>query len=108
MAGDTVEKRASANTTATDIAFDRMQAALDEVGHRHRHYPGDTVFIPSDLPDFREVFTRHMRDEKPVVVIYPDGRERMVFPGEPARVGTYLWRTFRHRARSYAAWRFRA
>lgn len=101
MADATLNPPESGPSAATSLAFKRMEEALNDQGRRRR-YPSGTVFIPADLPGFGEALQRHMKDRLPVVVIYPDGKERMVIPGEPARAGRYLWRTFRYRALGYA------
>jgi hypothetical protein len=42
--------------------------------------PNRSVFVPADLPDFDAALRRERKKGRPVVVIYPDGRERVIEP----------------------------
>jgi hypothetical protein len=66
---------AGGNTPATEIACDRMTELLlaDET-----EYPSEIIFIPADLADFGEVMSRALLEEKAIIVVYPDGRERLI------------------------------
>jgi hypothetical protein len=68
------------NTPATEIAFDRMTELLlaDETD-----YPNEITFIPADMTDFGRAMSRALLEEKTILVIYPDGRERLI-PGPGA------------------------
>jgi hypothetical protein len=63
------------NTKATEIIFDRVTKAieLDEYD-----YPNDVVFVAADLPDFGIVMRRALKKEQPIIVVYPDGSERLI------------------------------
>lgn len=102
MASETLDSPIEGSTVATELAFERMGRALDVAGHHRHDYPRDAVFVPADLPDFGLVLARYLRGHKPVIVVYPDGTERMLVPGEPARGGLFLWRALRHRGWHFA------
>jgi hypothetical protein len=104
MASETVG-RPEHQTPATELAFERLEASLAYSKRAGRRYPGDATFIPSDLPGFDVVVRRSLREHRPIIVIYPDGEERMVLSHLPARSRRYLFRLFRARFRSYRDWR---
>jgi hypothetical protein len=66
---------ANGNTKATEIIFDRVTTAieLDEFD-----YPNDVVFVAADLPDFGIIMRRALKKEKPIIVVYPDGSDRLI------------------------------
>jgi hypothetical protein len=41
-------------------------------------YPNDVVFIAADLPDFDVIMQRALKKEKPILVVYPDGTDRLI------------------------------
>ncbi|HEX4670487.1 MAG TPA: hypothetical protein VH275_11010 [Solirubrobacterales bacterium] len=63
------------NTKATEIIFDRVTKAieLDEYD-----YPNDVVFVAADLPDFGIVMRGALKKEQPIIVVFPDGSERLI------------------------------
>jgi hypothetical protein len=66
---------AKGNTKATEIIFDRVTKAieLDEYD-----YPNDVVFVAADLPDFGIVMRGALKKEQPIIVVFPDGSERLI------------------------------
>jgi hypothetical protein len=64
-----------ANTPATDISFDRLTELVlaDEP-----EYPNDTCLIPADAPDFGKMIADSLLRNIPLLIIYPDGRERFI------------------------------
>jgi hypothetical protein len=72
---------AKRNTPATEVIFDRVIAKLeaDDFG-----YPNDVVFIPADHSDFGIMIGDSLREDRPIVVVYPDGRERLIPAPETA------------------------
>jgi hypothetical protein len=60
---------------ASSLAFERFRGALEG---RARGYPRGAVFVPSDASYTRKALLRALREEKPVVLVYPDGHERIV------------------------------
>lgn len=63
------------NTKATEIIFDRVTRAieLDEYD-----YPNNVVFVAADLPDFGIIMRQALKKEQPIIVVYPDGSERLI------------------------------
>jgi hypothetical protein len=67
------------NTPATDLAFDRLieLVQLDEID-----VPNGSTLVPADLPEFQKVMDRRLAEDKPIVIVYPDGSEQLVEPAE--------------------------
>lgn len=68
-------------------------------------YPDGATFIAADLPDFGRVLHRAILEREPIVVVYPDGRERVVQAYSPrgrASVSAFVRRHLR-RPRSFRA-----
>lgn len=64
---------------ATEITFDRLtELALSE----EPEYPNDTCLMPADVPDFGKRIARALLRDVPLVIVYPDGRERFI-PAPP-------------------------
>jgi hypothetical protein len=65
------------NSDATELAFDRVTALMlaEEID-----LPNGSVFVPADLPTFETIMDRHLAENRPIVVIYPDGSEQLVEP----------------------------
>jgi hypothetical protein len=63
------------NTPATEIIFDRVCALIraDEYD-----YPNDALFIAADVPHFGKGMLRALREDRPIVVVFADGRERII------------------------------
>ena len=72
---------ANGNTPATEITFDRVTQAIEADDWR---YPNDVVFVPADLPEFGQVFLKALSKKTPIIVVYPDGRERLIPAPEPS------------------------
>ncbi len=75
---------AGKNTPATELAFDRVTELLlaDEID-----VPNDSVFVPADMPGFDRAMNRRLLEDKPIVVIYPDGSEQVIQPDEVRAAG---------------------
>jgi hypothetical protein len=64
------------NTKATEIIFDRVTAMIEN--EDDSAYPNNSSFIPADHPDFGAMIGRRLREDRPIVVVYADGRERLI------------------------------
>jgi len=66
---------AKGNTKATEIIFDRVTKAIER---DEFDYPNEVVFIAADLPDFGVMMREALKKEQPILVVYPDGSERLI------------------------------
>lgn len=63
------------NTPATEIAFDRL---TELVLSDEPEYPNDTCLIAADAPDFGKMIADSLLENVPLLIVYPDGRERFI------------------------------
>lgn len=63
-------------TDSADLTFERFKAALGGAGT----YPKGAVFVDAEAPYAGSTVVRNMRDGQAVVLVYPDGLERIVGP----------------------------
>jgi hypothetical protein len=54
-----------------------IRAILNDEEER---YPPGTAFVSLDMPDAREVFERLVREETPIALVLPDGRDIVLIP----------------------------
>jgi hypothetical protein len=74
----------TARTLGSQLASERMDAAIeDAIAGRRPRYPADAVFIGADLPTLGDLLAGYAREQRPVVLVYPDGAERVINPREP-------------------------
>jgi hypothetical protein len=66
---------AKGNTKATEIIFDRVTKAIER---DEFDYPNNVVFVAADLPDFGIIMLNALKKEQPILVVYPDGTERLI------------------------------
>src|SRR5665811_45863 len=71
---------------ASGLAFERFRDALEG---RAQGYPRGATFIPSDAPYTRKALLRALREGQPVVLVFPDGQERIVHGESPSRGGWF-------------------
>lgn len=62
---------------ALDIAVERCFAYLGDPELEAR-YPNRTCFIGGDNPLYAQMATRALHEERPVVIVYPDGQELLI------------------------------
>jgi hypothetical protein len=62
-------------TDSADLTFERFKKALASDGSG---YPKGAVFVDAEAPYVGAALSRNMREGTPVVLIYPDGEERIV------------------------------
>jgi len=41
-------------------------------------YPNEAAFLAADLPDLGAVLAGYAKERRPVVLVYPDGEERIL------------------------------
>jgi hypothetical protein len=61
-------------TDSADLTFERFKAALGGAGD----YPKGAVFVDAEAPFAGSTVVRNVREGLPVVLVYPDGLERVV------------------------------
>lgn len=67
-------------STAAEFAAERFRLATDLAVKGHSPYPNGAVFLASDLPNLGEALARYARERCPIVIVYPDGDERVLLP----------------------------
>ncbi len=75
----------SSRTPGSILASERFDAAIEDgIAERPARYPNGAVFVGADLPGLGEIFARDVREERAIVLVYPDGEERIIEPRKPA------------------------
>jgi len=62
-----------------DLTSERFRAALYGEGS----YPRGAVFIDAEASFAWDATIRNVREERPVVLIFPDGLEKIIMPSSP-------------------------
>jgi hypothetical protein len=74
-----------ARTPGSILASQRFDAAIEDgIAERPARYPNGAAFVGADLPGLGEILARNAREERAVVLVYPDGEEWIVEPHKPA------------------------
>lgn len=63
-----------------ELAFERFREALKSEPGR---YPRGAAFLAAEADFAPRVLLRHIREGQPVVLVYPDGEERIVHSTRP-------------------------
>jgi len=71
-----------------ELAFERFDAAIeDALEDRPERYPNGSVFLGADLAGLGRALAEHAREGRTVVLVYPDGAERIIESREPPPPG---------------------
>jgi hypothetical protein len=71
-------------TPGSVLASERFDAAIeDAIEERPERYPNGSAFVGADMPGLGQVLARNAREGRTVVLVYPDGAERIIEPREP-------------------------
>lgn len=71
-------------TPGSILASERFDAAIEDgLAERPARYPNGAAFVGADMPGLGDVLARHAREGRPVVLVYPDGEERVLEPHKP-------------------------
>jgi hypothetical protein len=71
-------------TPGSELASKRFDAAIeDAIAERPERYPNGSVFVGADLPGLGRTLARNAREGRTVVLVYPDGAERIIESHEP-------------------------
>jgi hypothetical protein len=65
-------------STAQELAAERFKLAIDLAVDGRSPYPGGAAFVAADQPDLGVWMARYAREHRPVVLVYPDGDERVL------------------------------
>lgn len=68
---------------SADLTFERFRAALEGNGR----YPKGAVFVDAEAPFAGTALVRNARKGLPVVLVYPDGVEKIVEAASPSAEG---------------------
>jgi hypothetical protein len=68
-------------TVATELAAERFRLAT-ELAVEAEARPEGAAFVAADLAELGSIVARHARERRPVVLVYPDGDERILTPGQ--------------------------
>lgn len=71
-------------TAAAALAAQRFELAIELAIEGKSPYPNEAAFLAADVPWFGETLARYARERTPVVIVYPDGEERILLPGQAA------------------------
>lgn len=74
----------------SELASKRFDAAIeDAIEERPERYPNGAEFVGTDLPGLGKVIAENALEGRTVVLVYPDGAERIIESREPpgAEVG---------------------
>jgi hypothetical protein len=74
-------------SVASELAAERFRLATELAVAGKSPYPDGAAFVASDMPDLGAIVARHARERRPVVLVYPDGEERVLAPGQLAERG---------------------
>jgi hypothetical protein len=70
-------------SAAGQFAAERFRLALDLAVEGKSPYPNEAAFLAADLPNLGSILAEYAKERRPVVLVYPDGEERILIP-EPA------------------------
>lgn len=70
-----------ATENRADLTFERFKAALEGNGR----YPKGAIFIDAEASFASTVLLRKVREGQPVVLVFPDGLERIVEASTPTQ-----------------------
>jgi hypothetical protein len=69
-----------APTPGAVLAGERLDAAIESAVAGHLLYPSGTSFVGADVAWLGETVARCARKRTPVLIVYPDGEERLLLP----------------------------
>lgn len=67
-------------SAAGDFAAERFRLAIDLAVEGRSPYPAEAAFVASDLTDLGAILAEYAKERRPVVLVYPDGEERILTP----------------------------
>jgi hypothetical protein len=71
-------------TPGSVLASCRFDAAIeDAIAERPARYPNGAAFVGADMPGLGMILAENAREDRAVVLVYPDGEEWVVEPHKP-------------------------
>jgi hypothetical protein len=70
----------------SELAFRRFKAALAGDGR----YPQGAIFVDAEAPFAGSALVRNAREDLPVVLVYPDGVEKIIEAASPESEATSI------------------
>ncbi len=82
---------------SADLTFERFKAALEGDGR----YPKGAIFVDAEASFAGLALVRNAREGPPVVLVYPDGVEKIIEAASPSpeTMGIFVGATRRFRAK---------
>jgi uncharacterized protein with von Willebrand factor type A (vWA) domain len=72
-------------TPGSLLASRSLDAAIeDAIAQRPARYPNGAAFVGADLPGLSGILAENAREDRAVVLVYPDGEEWIVEPHQPS------------------------
>lgn len=65
-------------SAAQELAAARFSLAIDLAIEGKSPYPNGAAFVAADLPELSTWLADYAREHRPVVLVYPDGDERVL------------------------------
>src|SRR4051812_23176206 len=65
-------------TPADDLAERAFERELSDAMAGRPRWPEGAAFVSADVPELASVISRYGREGRPVVLVYPDGRELLI------------------------------
>ena len=93
------ELRAEGSVDPADLTFERFKAALEGDGR----YPQGAIFVDAEAPFAGSALVRNAREGLPVVLVYPDGVEKIIEAASPIEGTTGIAATARRLAGRFKA-----
>ena len=66
------------HSTSETSSFDRLECAVADTVAGRDTYPDGTVFVESGHPFLGALLREHSDAHRPVVIVYPDGRDKCI------------------------------
>ena len=93
------ELRTEGKVDPADLTFERFKAALEGDGR----YPQGAIFVDAEAPHAGSALVRNAREGLPVVLVYPDGVEKIIEAASPSEETAGLMESARRLAGKFRA-----
>lgn len=93
------ELRTEGKVDPADLTFERFKAALEGDGR----YPQGAIFVDAEAPFAGSALVRNAREGLPVVLVYPDGVEKIIEAASPTDEAAGIVATARRLAGKFRA-----